>query len=357
MQDVDTALVIQSERLVTSWVTPIIIIGAAFLVGFIFERLILGHLRKLAEKTPWRGDEVFINALFGTTTILAVFLGGYAASFVIPLPDNIIVLIRKALMVLIILTGTVTLSRIAVGFVGLSSTKENGKLPSASILNYVTRAIVYLIGILVILQSLGISITPLLTALGVGGLAVALALQDTLSNLFAGIHIIASRKIRTGDFVRLENGQEGYVEDISWRTTTIRALSNFVYIVPNNKLSTMIVTNFDQPMQEMSTVIDVGVSYGSDLEHVERVTIEVARDALHAVTGAVTEFEPFIRYNRLGDSAINFSVILRVRTFVDQFLLKHEFIKRLHARYGQEGIEIPFPIRTVYMRNRTAQDQ
>jgi small-conductance mechanosensitive channel len=244
----------------------------------------------------------------------------------------------------------VILGRIAVGFVGLSTARADGKLPSASILAYVTRAVVYVIGILIILQSLGISITPLLTALGVGGLAVALALQDTLSNLFAGIHIIASRKIRTGDFVRLEGGQEGHVEDISWRNTTIRALSNFVYIVPNNKLSTMIVTDFDQPNSEMSTVIDLGVAYDSDLNLVERVTIEVARESLKSVTGAVSEFDPFIRYNKFGESSINFSVVLRIHGYVDQYLLKHDFIKRLHERYRKEGVVIPYPARTVYMK-------
>jgi small-conductance mechanosensitive channel len=336
--------------MVTNWVVPIAILGGALLLGYVFERMVLGHLRRVAEKTPWRGDDILINALHGMTTVLALLLGAYAASFFVVCPQHVLTLIHKILVVLIIFTGTVILGRTAVGFVGLSTTREDSKLPSASILTYVTRAVVYVIGILIILQSLGISITPLLTALGVGGLAAALALQDTLSNLFAGIHIIASKKIRTGDFVRLEGGQEGYIQDISWRSTTIRALSNYIYIVPNNKLSTMIVTDFDQPISEMSMVIDLGVAYDSDLERVERVTIEVAREALRSVTGAVAEFDPFIRYNKFGDFAVTFSVILRIQGYVDQYLLKHAFIKRLHERYRKEGIVIPYPVRTVYMK-------
>lgn len=350
MQPIDSTVIAQTEKVVVEWVVPLIIIGGALLLGYIVERLVLGHLRKLADKTPWRGDDILITALHGMTTVIAVLLGTFAASFFANLPSHVLTLVHKALIVLIIFTGTVILGRIAVGFVNLSTTREDGKLPSASILTYVTRAIVYVIGILIILQSLGISITPLLTALGVGGLAVALALQDTLSNLFAGIHIIASKKIRTGDFIRLEGGQEGYVEDISWRNTTIRALSNFIYIVPNNKIASMILTDFDQPEQEMSLVIDVGVAYESDLERVEAVTVEVAKEALKKVTGAVAEFEPFIRFNKFGDSAIGLSVILRIKTYVDQYLLKHEFIKLLQARYKTEGIVIPYPIRTVYMK-------
>lgn len=350
MQPIDSTVIAQTEKVVVEWVVPLIIIGGALLIGYIVERLVLGHLRKLADKTPWRGDDILITALHGMTTVIAVLLGTYAASFFANLPPHVLTLVHKALIVLIIFTGTVILGRIAVGFVNLSTTREDGKLPSASILTYVTRAIVYVIGILIILQSLGISITPLLTALGVGGLAVALALQDTLSNLFAGIHIIASKKIRTGDFIRLEGGQEGYVEDISWRNTTVRSLANFIFIVPNNKLSTMIVTDFDQPMNEMSISVELGVSYDSDLVKVERITMEVAKEAHQSVTGAIPEYEPSVRFNRFAESSINFSVALRIRTYVDQYLLRHEFIKRLHDRYRREGIVIPYPIRTVYMK-------
>jgi len=138
--------------------------------------------------------------------------------------------------------------------------------------------------------------------------------------------------------------------DISWRNTTIRQLPNNVVIVPNSKLASIIVTNYYLPQQEMSVLVQVGVGYDSDLEKVEKVTIEVAKEVMREVPGGVPEFEPFIRYHTFGDFSIDFTVILRAREFVDQYLVKHEFIKRLHRRYQQEGIEIPFPIRTIYMR-------
>jgi small-conductance mechanosensitive channel len=122
-------------------------------------------------------------------------------------------------------------------------------------------------------------------------------------------------------------------------------------VVPNAKLADLIVRNFSLPVDEQSVVIGVGVSYASDLEFVEKVTIEVARETLRAVNGGVVEFDPFTRYNEFGDSSINFSVILRVRTFSDRFLITHEFMKRLHARYEKEGIEIPFPQRVVTFTN------
>jgi small-conductance mechanosensitive channel len=121
-------------------------------------------------------------------------------------------------------------------------------------------------------------------------------------------------------------------------------------ILPNNRLAQSIVTNYNLPQQEMSVLVAVGVDYASDLAHVERVTKEVAAEVLRTVEGGVPEFEPLIRFHTFADSSINFNVVLRGKQFTDQFLLRHEFVKRLHVRYAQEGINIPFPIRTLDTR-------
>jgi small-conductance mechanosensitive channel len=187
----------------------------------------------------------------------------------------------------------------------------------------------------------------MLAALGVGGLAVALALQDTLANLFAGIHINLAKQIRVGDYVRLESGEEGYVADVGWRSTRIRMLANNVVLVPNDKLAKAIVTNSHLPSQDLSALVNLGVHYDSDLPRVEAVTIDVAREVMREVQGGVPEFDPFIRYNEFASSSINFTTILRAREFSDQYVVKHEFVKRLAARYAKEGIVIPFPIRAI----------
>jgi len=139
--------------------------------------------------------------------------------------------------------------------------------------------------------------------------------------------------------------------DITWRNTVIRQLPNNLIIIPNRKLSEAIVTNFNMPEKELAVLIQVGVSYDSDLEKVEKVTIEVAKEVMKEVQGGVPKFEPFIRYHTFDDFSINFTVILRAKEFVDQYLIKHEFVKRLKKRYDEEGIVIPFPIRTVYLKN------
>lgn len=216
----------------------------------------------------------------------------------------------------------------------------------------VIRIVIISLGVLIILDSLGISITPIIASLGIGGLAIGLALQDTLANYFSGFCLLVDQPIRIGDFIKLDSGEEGYVDAIGWRSTRIRMLANKTVIVPNKMISSNRITNYDYPSPEVAVLVDVGVHYDSDLELVERVTIEVARDVQQTVSGAVRNFEPFIRYHTFADSSINFTVILRAEKFVDNYLIKHEFVKRLHNRYNKEGIIIPFPIRTVYMANK-----
>jgi len=331
---------------------PAIIIVAGFLAGIIFEKIILRKIKKLSSKTNWESNEIFINALHGTTTILFLVASISLALESTELSPHLLNLIHKVLLVLVIFFVTVVLSRISVGFVNVYSKKVDGAFTSTSIFTNITRILVFVIGILIIFQYLGISTVHILTVLGVGGLAVALALQDTLSNLFAGIQVLASGQLKPGHYLRLTSGEEGHITDITWRYTTIISLQNNTVIVPNSKLASAIVTDFSIPGEVISTSIEVGVSYDSDLEKVEKVTTEVAKEVLKETGAGVPEFEPSITYKKFGDSSINMDVNFHVKKFVDQYTVKHEFIKKLHKRYREEGIEIPFPVRTVYIKDK-----
>jgi small-conductance mechanosensitive channel len=330
-------------------VTPICLIAGAFLVGYIFEKIVLARLKRLAEKTKWEGDDAIISALRVKTYLLFLIAGIYAAIQFVPMTAGLLNFIEKVLVVGAILAVTLIMMKLLSGFVSLYAKQIKGVLPATGIFANLTGILVFAIGILIVLNTLGISITPLLTALGIGGLAVALALQDTLSNLFSGLNIAVSKQVRPGDYVKLQTGEEGYVTDITWRTTTIRMLANNIVVVPNSKLASAILTNYYLPEKDMAVLVNVGVSYDSDLQKVEKVTVEVGKEVMREVQGGVPEFEPFIRYNAFSDFSIDFTVILRGKEFVDQYLIKHEFIKRLHKRYEKEGIEIPFPIRTVHL--------
>jgi len=181
---------------------------------------------------------------------------------------------------------------------------------------------------------------------------VVLALQDTLSNLFAGVHILMEKPLRVGDYVKLESGQEGYVTDVGWRTTRIRMLPNNMIIVPNAKLAQSIVTNYYLPEQRMALLVPISVSYDSDPEHVERILVEEVSRAAGEVPGLLADPAPFVRFiPGFGDSSLDFTLICQVREFVDQYLAQHELRKRIFRRFRQEGIEIPFPQRVVHVRD------
>ena len=210
----------------------------------------------------------------------------------------------------------------------------------------------FLVAVVAMLGQLGIEITTLIATLGVGGLAIALALQGTLSNFFAGAYMILDKPIRVGDYIELEGGDKGYVQDIGWRSTKIKMLGDKVVIIPNSKIAESKLINYDQPTRAMSVIISCGVGYNENLEKVEKVTIKVGKNIQKTVDGAVKDFEPFIRYNEFGDSNINFSVILRAKNYVAQYLMKHEFIKQLKKAYDKEGIEISWPVTKVYMAKK-----
>ncbi|GAX49174.1 mechanosensitive ion channel family protein [Streptomyces olivochromogenes] len=322
---------------------------AGLLAAFL-SRILLRWLGKHASRTRWSGDDFIVDALRTLVPWGAIAAGVSAAGAVLPLTAPVGRNVNKVLTVVLIFVATLTAARVITGLVRSLAQSRSGVAGSATIFVNITRVVVLAMGFLVMLQTLGISIAPLLTALGVGGLAVALALQDTLANLFAGVHILASKTVQPGDYIRLSSGEEGYVVDINWRNTTVRQLSNNLVIIPNAQLAGTNMTNFNRPEQQMTLIVQVGVGYDSDLDHVERVTTEVVAETMTEITGAVPDHEPAVRFHTFGDSRISFSVILGVGEFSDQYRIKHEFIKRLHKRYRDEGIRIPAPTRTVALQ-------
>ncbi|CAL9354267.1 hypothetical protein SUDANB6_00529 [Streptomyces sp. enrichment culture] len=323
---------------------------AAGVLGALLLRMVLRWLGKHAGRTRWSGDDVIVDALRSVLPWTAVVGGAAGSAAALPLTRTVQHHVYQALTVLLIFVATLSAARVVAGLVRTVTQSRSGVAASATIFVNITRVVVLAIGFLIVLQTLGISVAPLLTALGVGGLAVALALQDTLANLFAGVHILASKTVQPGDYIRLSSGEEGYVEDINWRQTTVRDLSNNLVVIPNGQLAKTNMTNFMRPEQQLTITVQVGVAYDSDLEQVERVTAEVVSEVMTEITGAVPEHEPAVRFHTFGDSRIGFTVILGVGEFSDQYRIKHEFIKRLHRRYRVEGIRIPAPARTVALQ-------
>ena len=330
-----------------AWIIGLTVAGVA--AGWLLDRWGLHRLRTLAHKSESALDDVLVAAFKGILPLWGALIGLRMAIHYFGIDPAIAGPAARVILTLAVFSCCLVAARLAVAGIRQATGRMTGARRTASILAIIAQGIVFAIGALVVLHELGLSITPMITALGVGGLAVALALQDTLGNLFAGLQLVASRQVKVGDYVKLDSGDEGFVSDITWRNTTIKALSNHMIVVPNAKLAQAIVQNHQLPDPEVAVLVQVGVSYDSDLEQVEQVTIATARKVMRKVQPALKEFDPFIRYHTFAESSINFSVILRATEFTERFIVMHEFIKALHVTYRAEGIVIPYPMRTVRM--------
>lgn len=329
---------------------PALCVVAGFIVGWFLEKVVLRQLTSLADITRWRADNVIFASFRGIPVFWGTAAGIYVATLTTQAGPEVVALLEKLLIVAVLWSFTIIAARMSAGLISAYASRDESFLPPTSIIPNLVQLLLYAVGLLIILNELDISITPLLTALGVGGLAVALALQETLANVFAGLYLLAARQIKPGDYVRLDTGDEGYVADMNWRSTTVRTILDNMVIVPNAKLASAIVTNYHLPATGMLVRIALGVDYESDLEQVERVTLEVARETLREVSGTAPAQPPLLFFHGFGEFSLNLVVLLRVREYFDQYRARHLFIKRLLARFQQEGIRIPFPIREFQMQ-------
>lgn len=334
---------------ISAWIAvPVAFFVWVTLLLFIKKR-IFTIIKKITEKTQTRIDDLFIQSVDFPATLLIFAGGGALVERMMPLVLNnelttyFVIGFKVIMIVALILFFDGFLNSVIHFYSGqVEILKTSGAVARGFV-----RVIVIGLGLLILLDSFGVSITPVLASLGVGSLAVALALQPTLENFFAGIQLVVDKPIKVGHFIKLDSGEEGYVYRVGWRSTWIRMLPNNMVVIPNKILVDSKVINYDYPDKESAVLVDMGVHYNSDLPHVERVTGEVAKETLKTVTGGVENFDPFIRYHTFGDFSINFTVVLRAKEFVDSHLIKHEFIKNLHRRYAREGIKIPYPIQAV----------
>jgi len=334
-------------------VAPLCLLFVTVAAGYLVKRLLFRALRRWGETSSSNVHPVLMKSLSGPILIWSLIAGIYFATEILDLPDRSIHVIERTLLILTILSLTMMASRLAGNLIRYYGGRIPGAMPVTTLTQNLAQLLIVLVGILILLHQLGVSVTPILTAFGVGGLAVALALQDTLSNLFAGFYVSIAGQVRLGDYIKLNTGEEGYIADISWRSTTMRALSSNLIIVPNAKLAQAIVTNYFLPERRMSLGIPVTVSYRSDPEQVERVLLDVVRAAIAEVPGLLAQPAPSVQLiPGFGDGALKFTLNCSVTEFVAQYDVQHQLRKRILKRFHEEQIEIGLPAQTVYVRDQ-----
>lgn len=330
------------------WIVGIFTAGT--IIGLLSEVILKKYGKRLVDKTKWTFDDYILQSISGILLPFSIVLSFIASIYFIPDYKNIHSIFHKIGFAAIAFLVTLVIARFTSKMVRYYCSNTNVKLPT-SLLSNLSSSIIFIIGTLVTLQTFGVSIAPILTTLGIGGLAVALALQDTLANLFSGLNILLSKQVRIGDYVKLDSGNEGYIADITWRNTVIRTLRNNLVIIPNSKLAASLITNCSLPEKTTSFQIEIGVSYDSDLEKVELVTIDTIKKVLSSTSGAAVNSTPSLRFHTFANSSINFTVSVHASEYADQYLLKHECVKALHEQYRKENIVIPYPVQTVVIQN------
>lgn len=334
------------------YLRPLTFFLVSLAIAWLVRGFLLQSLKRWARRTETSVDNLFMEALHGPSGLWVVLFSLHFTLKTSHLPSSFIDYGSKFVSALLILSVSFFLANLLVQFVRPLTQTIHSPLPLTGLAQTILKGAVLMLGGLILLSHLGISITPIITALGIGGLAVALALQDTLANLFSGIHILVEQPIRVGDYIKLTSGEEGYVVDIGWRTTRIRMLPNNMIIIPNQKLAQAIITNYHLPEKRMALLVPIGVSYDCDPDDVEKILVEEAVQGAKEIPGLLPEPAPFVRFiPGFGDFSLNFTLICQVEEFVDQYLAQHELRKRIFKRFRKEGIEIPFPIRTIRLKN------
>ena len=331
---------------------PAIAFGVATLVALLLRALLLSQLRRWTD-----GWSSLLQAIRLPSILWSIVLGLWAGNEVArqaeSLPQRLSGQFGTLLEVAVIISVTFTVSNTLTTLVRGASERRALALAVTGLGQAVVRGVVFIIGLLVLLGALGIQITPILTALGVGGLAVALALQDTLSNLFAGVHLLADKPIRVGDYVKVADTVEGHVVDIGWRSTRVRMLQNVVVTIPNKRVAESIIMNYDLPESRMALPIRVAVDYGTDPDLVQRILQEEAAQAIaDQDPGLLAEPQPIARLiPGFGEFSLDFTLICHVKSFTDQFPVQHEVRRRILRRLAAEGVRMPVQIRVVELRS------
>ncbi|MBI4041023.1 MAG: mechanosensitive ion channel family protein [Deltaproteobacteria bacterium] len=331
------------------YILPIFVFFSVLSVSFILRLFLYRKLERWSSgtKTPW--DNIVIQASRTPLVILILIVSVWVTKYFVSIPENIDHTLSDVIRLLVILAALFFMDQFFTLWVEQHASHHKVLFSSKRFISTLVHVVILIFVVLFILNALGISITPFLASLGIGSLAVALALQDTLKNVFAGVYLLMDRPISKGDLISLEDGQQGFVEAIGWRSTRLKLFSEDILIIPNSNLASSMITNHELPSEVSSLKITCGVHYDSDLEKVEKVVLEEANSIQVEHPAGLESYKPVFGFYEFSELSVLFFVRLGVKHHADQATLKSEFIKKLHQRFACEGIVIPFTGRTVQL--------
>lgn len=315
---------------------------------------------RLTHRTPSELDDVIIRAIRWPLNVGIVVLGIYLSlTLTLDLPEvaqDVINTAGKAAGAFLLV---VLFSRLVSRGMDWAIEEQNKSARRAVdprlliMLRRVSVGLIYVLGALLVINALGIPISPLIAGLGLGGVAVALAIQPTLSNLFAGTYVMTEGVVSPGDYIEMEGGVAGYVLEVGWRSTRLRTWSNTLVVIPNARFAETIITNYYEPTPPVNVFLTCRVSYDSDLSIVEAVSREVMDGVLDGSPHGVPEYGSYFAFDDFGESNVDFWLFLQAKDRLASFELRSEVINELHRRFAEEGIVINYPVRSLQFPDET----
>ncbi|MCL2323971.1 MAG: mechanosensitive ion channel family protein [Actinomycetia bacterium] len=325
----------------------ILYFASFLLVGVVLDLALGSFLRSARLRSLSRMLSAVLRSMRGIIGLVGGLIGLWLAYTHVSsglLDRNTANLITKWVTILSIALITIFLARLIGRFISYYTASDNTRISSSSIVTNLVKASIYTLGAAVIFWKLGVSIAPILTTLGIGGVVIGLALQPTLGNLFAGIQIVGSHQIEPGDFVRMASGDEGTVEDVTWSNTTIRKVTSELIIVPNSVLGKEPVINFSRNNHQHTMVVPGMVAADTDVLHLERVVREVAASVMATSHYTYKAAAPNFRLTATSAGGISFNTILPIISYRSEPVVRSEFLELLVERFAAEGIELARPL-------------
>jgi small-conductance mechanosensitive channel len=348
------------EPLDGNYVTFLLNIGIWGAIALFVAYVVDPTVQLFTKRTKTDIDDRILKILRKPVFVLIIVFGLVTSFSILPLSEGEVRLIFQVYGIVLISVLTFiaykVFKEILIRLGKRLSAKTESEVDDVLIpvIDKIGGVIILIFGAIGIVNYLGYDITFLLAGVGVLGLVIAFAAQDALSNFFSGIFLLLDRPFSEGDYITLSSGEICRVEKIGIRSTRLyEVFENDYIILPNNKLVNDKIINMDEPDEEGKSKVEVGVAYGSDVEKVERIMIEVATAHPNVLNqmGKV----PVVRFLKFGDSSLEFGVYVWIDNFMNRWRVAHELRKQLYQRFAEEGIEIPFPQRTVYIKEMPKQ--
>ena len=323
------------------WILYAAEMAVLFIVVWAFRYFAVRRLRKWAERQDSLHHNQMVSVVVRALTPMLLIGIAAIALNLLGLPPRFLALSDQLLYIATIVVVIYFASKILQVLISRWFATAHGIGARQSTVEFFTRIIFGIVATLFVLDNLNVQLKAIWTTLGVGGVAVALALQDTLTNFFAGVYLRLDNSVEQGDYIQIEGSQEGFVGELGWRSTRMRTLSNHLVVIPNTKLATTPFTNYSVTSAEEITVLAFKISREANPETVKQILIDETNRAAKDISEIVLVPQPTARHvPKLGEPMQDYTLTVHVRSSRDRFNVHFALRSKIFERLAKEGIAV-----------------